>query len=56
VPGLYFAGAIASFNFGPLCRFVAGSRVAARQISRQVVCHPRSMNAPVVRELATTHA
>lgn len=56
VPGLYFAGAIASYNFGPLCRFVAGSRVTARQISRQVMRHPRSVSVPVARELAATHA
>ena len=31
-PNLYFAGAIASYNFGPLCRFVAGAKVSARQI------------------------
>ncbi|MFI5273482.1 MAG: FAD-dependent oxidoreductase [Ktedonobacterales bacterium] len=34
VPDLYFCGAIASYNFGPLCRFVAGARVSARQILR----------------------
>jgi thioredoxin reductase len=34
VSDLYFCGAIASYNFGPLCRFVAGSRISARQIAR----------------------
>lgn len=34
VPDLHFCGAIASYNFGPLCRFVAGARISARQITR----------------------
>ena len=34
VPGLYFVGALASYSFGPLCRFVVGSKIAARQIAR----------------------
>ena len=34
VDGLYFTGAIAGYIFGPLCRFVVGSKVAARQIAR----------------------
>lgn len=37
VPGLYFVGAIASYGFGPLTRFVAGTGVAARHITRQLV-------------------
>ena len=56
VPGLYFAGAIASYNFGPLCRFVAGSQVAAQQISHQVARSPRRVSVPVARELATSRA
>jgi len=36
VPGLFFAGAIANYTFGPLTRFVAGSRVAGRHISRRL--------------------
>jgi len=36
VPHLYFAGAIAGFTFGPICRFIAGSDAAAHQISRHV--------------------
>lgn len=35
VPGLYFAGAIAGYNFGPICRFIAGTGSAARQIARR---------------------
>lgn len=34
VPHLYFAGAIAHYNFGPICRFVAGARISSRQIAR----------------------
>ena len=37
VPHLYFAGAIAGFTFGPICRFVAGADTTARQISQHVV-------------------
>lgn len=37
VPGLHFAGALAGYSFGPLCRFVVGSKVAARQIARRAV-------------------
>jgi thioredoxin reductase len=33
VPGLYFAGALAGHSFGPICRFVAGSGVAASRIA-----------------------
>jgi thioredoxin reductase len=33
VPGLHFVGGMASFNFGPLCNFMCGARVAARQIA-----------------------
>jgi cation diffusion facilitator CzcD-associated flavoprotein CzcO len=34
VPHLYFVGAPAGYNFGPLCRFVTGAKVPARQIAR----------------------
>jgi thioredoxin reductase len=43
VPHLYFAGAIAGFTFGPICRFVAGSDAAAQQISRHIVRSARSV-------------
>lgn len=36
VPGLYFVGAISSYNFGPLTRFVAGTGVAARHVSQRL--------------------
>lgn len=36
VPGLFFVGAIASYNFGPLTRFVAGTGVAARHITHRL--------------------
>jgi len=34
VPQLYFAGALANHTFGPICRFVAGSKIPAQQISQ----------------------
>ena len=34
VSGLHFAGALGGFTFGPICRFVAGSPIAAQQIGR----------------------
>lgn len=34
VPHLHFVGAPAGYIFGPLCRFVVGSKVSARQIAR----------------------
>jgi len=36
VPNLYFIGAIAGHTFGPLCRFVAGAKIPAQQITRHV--------------------
>lgn len=35
VPHLYFSGALAAYNFGPICRFVTGSFGPARQLT----CH-----------------
>lgn len=34
VPHLYFVGTLAGYAFGPLCRFVTGAKVPARQITR----------------------
>ncbi len=34
-PGLFFTGAIAGYNFGPICRFIAGTGATARQIARR---------------------
>jgi thioredoxin reductase len=34
VPHLYFSGALAAYNFGPICRFVTGSGAPARQLAR----------------------
>ncbi len=34
IPQLYFTGTLAGYAFGPLCRFVTGSGVPARQIAR----------------------
>ena len=36
LPGLYFVGAIAANSFGPVMRFAAGARFAARQISKSL--------------------
>jgi FAD-dependent urate hydroxylase len=36
VTGLFFVGAISSYNFGPLARFVCGAGVAARHIARRL--------------------
>jgi lysine/ornithine N-monooxygenase len=36
VHDLHFTGALAGYVFGPLCRFVVGSKVAARQIARHI--------------------
>jgi NADPH-dependent 2,4-dienoyl-CoA reductase/sulfur reductase-like enzyme len=33
VPDLHFVGGAAGHSFGPLCNFVAGARVAARQVA-----------------------
>lgn len=33
IPNLYFTGALANYTFGPLCRFVVGSKITARQIA-----------------------
>ena len=37
VPHLYFSGALAAYNFGPICRFVTGSFAPARQMTRHTV-------------------
>jgi cation diffusion facilitator CzcD-associated flavoprotein CzcO len=34
VPGLHFMGTPAAKTFGPICRFVAGTRYAARELTR----------------------
>jgi cation diffusion facilitator CzcD-associated flavoprotein CzcO len=36
VPGLFFVGPLAAFSFGPVSRFVAGSRYAAQTLSRHL--------------------
>jgi hypothetical protein len=36
VPQLHFVGGLAGWSFGPICRFVAGARVAARQVAWRV--------------------
>jgi cation diffusion facilitator CzcD-associated flavoprotein CzcO len=34
VPGFHFVGGVAGYSFGPLCNFVAGAGIAARQIAK----------------------
>jgi thioredoxin reductase len=54
VPNLYFAGAVAHYNFGPICRFVAGARISSRQIAQHSAAtlsealHTASDREPVV--------
>lgn len=36
VPQLHFVGGLAGWSFGPICRFVAGARISARQIAGRV--------------------
>jgi FAD-dependent urate hydroxylase len=36
IPGLHFAGALAGQTFGPVCRFLSGAHILARQIARYV--------------------
>jgi len=36
VPRLHFVGGLAGWSFGPICRFVAGARTAARQVASRV--------------------
>ncbi|MBE3560607.1 MAG: NAD(P)/FAD-dependent oxidoreductase [Ktedonobacteraceae bacterium] len=42
VPHLYFAGALAGYTFGPICRFVTGAGSAARQITRRIAQEKRA--------------
>jgi len=41
VPGLYFTGVNGLYDFGPLTRFVAGTRFASKRISRQIAAAAR---------------
>jgi hypothetical protein len=40
VPGLYFVGATAAYSFGPLCRFVIGTRSTAGTLTAFVAKNP----------------
>jgi FAD-dependent urate hydroxylase len=40
VAGLHFVGALAEHDFGPICRFVAGAGVAARQLTLRAAGAP----------------
>jgi cation diffusion facilitator CzcD-associated flavoprotein CzcO len=46
VPQLYFAGAIANYSFGPLCRFVAGTRITAPHIAQRAARRPYQLALP----------
>src|SRR5258708_38568803 len=35
VPGLHFVGGLAGGTFGPICRFVAGARFSAQQVTQR---------------------
>jgi FAD-dependent urate hydroxylase len=35
VPGLYFVGSVAGYDFGPLCNFVAGTKLTAGRVARR---------------------
>jgi FAD-dependent urate hydroxylase len=50
VPGLHFVGATAAYSFGPLCRFVAGTRFTAGTLTNFV----RKVAAPRCVALAQT--
>jgi thioredoxin reductase len=49
VPGLFFIGPMAAFSFGPLSRFVAGSRYAAITLSRHLRTRTRRAHVSVSR-------
>ena len=49
LPGLHFLGASAAGTFGPLMRFVAGTKYAARALTRGILGHAAD---PAVRKVA----
>jgi thioredoxin reductase len=55
VPGLFFVGAISSYNFGPLTRFVAGAGVAARHIAKKLASAARRPEIRATRSLTPVH-
>ncbi|HYT64590.1 MAG TPA: hypothetical protein VEL50_11850, partial [Gemmatimonadales bacterium] len=42
VPGLHFVGTPAAGTFGPLCRFVVGTRYVARELTRHITTRNRN--------------
>ena len=56
VPGLFFVGAISSYNFGPLVAFVAGSGVAARHITRRMAARAHSPETAQIGTLLSARA
>ncbi|MGO8948450.1 MAG: NAD(P)-binding domain-containing protein [Ktedonobacterales bacterium] len=55
VPGLFFVGAISSYNFGPLARFVAGSGVAASHVARRLASSTRQPQTSAEQSMAPVH-
>jgi FAD-dependent urate hydroxylase len=55
VPGLFFVGAIASYNFGPLTRFVCGAGVAARHIAERLSSSAQQTQSASSHSLAPVH-
>jgi len=43
LPGLHFLGASAARTFGPLMRFVAGTKYAARALTRCILGHANNL-------------
>ena len=46
VPGLHFVGTAAAGSFGPLCRFVVGSRYTARALTRYIAGRAGNEHSP----------
>lgn len=44
VPNLHFVGALAGQTFGPVCRFLSGASLLARQVTRGVVVANRTLH------------
>ena len=51
VPGLHFLGTPAARSFGPICRFVVGSRYAGRALTRHIAHGARNRARGAAREV-----
>ena len=56
VPGLHFLGTPAADSFGPLCRFVVGSKYAARELTRVIVSRNGTSHSHSAAVLHESHA